>query len=191
MVEESRTPEPGPTPPPLAEAPRAEERDGQPPGGLLHPTVRYEHSDANFRWIFGILVGALVFAVVIQFAIQRLFFTFRDHEAAIKRSQYPMATAGSESLPPKPRLEQIDRMAGIEKSNIYLRQEQMATILRDYGAAEAGYVRIPIDRAIELLAEMLSTRAKRPMAEQARRQNGLVGGGESNSGRLFRGAFHD
>lgn len=183
MVEENRQ---SPQGPPPAEATRADARDG-----LLNPAVRYERSDASFRWILGILIGALVVAFVIFFAVLRLFDHFRAREAIVKRSQFPATPSASESLPPEPRLEQINRMAGVEKGNVALRHEQKEAILHSYGPAEEGYVHIPIDRAIDRLAERLASRAKRPTPEQSRRQNGLVGGGEPNSGRMFRGTTHD
>jgi hypothetical protein len=162
-----------------------------PPGGLLHPEVRYERSDANFRWIFGILLSALALAAIIYFSVGRFFYDYRDYEASIKRSQYPLAAAATDTLPPEPRLEEVNRMAGIEKGNVYLREEQQEAILQSYGPVGDGYVHIPIDHAIDLLAGKLPVRPKQPNAEQARRQNGLVDAGEPNSGRMFRGEGHD
>jgi hypothetical protein len=170
---------------------RDEQIDGGPAGGLQHPAVRYEHSDASFRWILGIIMGAVLFAAIILFAILRVFYDYRDYEASIKRSNYPLAPAQAESLPPQPRLEQVNRMAGIERGNVYLREAEKEAVLHSYGSAGDGYVHIPIDGAMDYLADKLRARKGRSTAEQARRQNGLVGDGASNSGRKFRGSGHE
>ncbi len=167
------------------------EPDGHSPGGLQHPTVRYEHSDAGFRWIFGLLVVAAVFLVITGYAIRAFFYVYRDREAAVKSSHFPLAASESRSLPPEPRLEQINRMAEIEKGNVRLRYEQKEAVLNSYGPAGEKYVHIPIDRAMDVLANRLPARTAQPPAAQLRRQNGLVGAGESNSGRMFRGPSDD
>jgi len=167
------------------------EGDGQPPGGLLHAEVRHEHSDASFRWILGIIIGAMVFAAIVHAVVLRFFYSYQDYQDVIKRSNYPLASTHAESLPPEPRLEQVNRMAGIEKGNVYLREEGKEARLHSYGSTEEDYVHIPIDRAMDFLAGKLPARTNQPTTDQARRQNGLVDAGESNSGRMFRGMKHD
>ena len=166
------------------------DRDPEPEGPLQHATVRFEHSDVSFRWILGILSGAFVIGVVILYGVLRFFYSYQDYQTEIKSSEYPVMSDRHTSLPAEPRLEQIERMAGREKANVYIKQEQKETILNGYGEAEEGYVHIPIGRAMDFLADKLSSRMP-PSQEQARRQNGLVGSGASNSGRMFRGAPHD
>jgi hypothetical protein len=185
MVDQDRNPEPGPTPPPDPPPPG---RDGPPPGGLQHPSVLYDHSDANFRWILWLILGSMVLAAVIFYVILVFYHRYADYEAQIKRSNYPMAPPSSgAALPPEPRLEQLSRMEGIKKGNVYLREEEKEEILNSYGSAGDNYVHIPIDRAMDALAGKLPARTP-PTRDQARRQNGLVDAGESNSGRMFRGA---
>ena len=54
-----------------------------------------------------------------------------------------------------------------------------------YGRAEEdGFVDIPIERAMKLLANKLPARATED--DRASRAGGLVDGGEPNSGRLFK-----
>jgi hypothetical protein len=158
-----------------------------PPEGLLHPEIRTEPTDARFNWIFGIIIASAVMSVIILASVWGLFYHYRAYEAAIKRSQFPLAPSGNRPLPPQPRLEQINRMGGIEKGNVYRREERKEAILDSYGSADDGYVHIPIDRAMEYIAGKLPARAAQPSAERARRQNGLVNAGASNSGRMFRG----
>jgi hypothetical protein len=165
-----------------------EQGDGQPPGGLQHPEVRYERSDVQFRWIIGIIIGATVFGVVVLFAVQRFYHGYAEYEARIKVSQYPLATDNGR-LPREPRLEQINRLAHVEKGNVYLREEAREEVLHSYGAipGEEGYVRVPVERAMDFLAHdnRLPARPAQPV-DARRRQNGLVNGGASNSGRLLR-----
>src|SRR5579864_8398203 len=176
MVEENRPSDQPPTPPP-GEPVHGTGPTAPPPGGLQHPEVRYERTDASFRWIFGIIVGSGVLMAVIYYVVLLFFQDYQDYQAAIKSSNFPLGPSGSEPLPPQPRLEQINRMAEIERGNVYLRQEQKETILSSYGPVEEGYVHIPIDRAMDLLANKLPVRTTRPSAAQARRQNGLVNAG--------------
>jgi len=152
-----------------------------------HPSVRYETRDASFRWIIGLIVGAMIFAAVAHYAVLRFFRSYDAYQATIKASHYPMAGAPSTRLPPEPRLEQLDRLAGVESGNVALRQEAKESVLHSYGSVSDGFVHIPIDRAMDLLADKLPARAEGPGEDQAKRQNGLVNDGESNSGRLLRG----
>ncbi|HZT81604.1 MAG TPA: hypothetical protein VFA26_15365 [Gemmataceae bacterium] len=181
----------GPDGGPPAQQPAAqpEEGDGHhPPGEPFHPSVRYERADVKFRWVVGILVVSLVLAVIIHYVVWRFFVGYRDYQAEVKASTYPLAAAQSDTLPAEPRLEQINRLAGVERPNVYVREEAKEKILHSYGKAEgAGYVHIPIDRAMDLLARQELGPKAQPSEGQAKRENGLIYGGEPNSGRKFRG----
>ncbi len=165
---------------------RPEEGNHHPTGGLEHASVSYEHSDANFRWIIGLILGAMVFAAVVHYVILRFYYDYAGYEANIKRSQYPLATDNGR-LPREPRLEQVNRLANIEKGNVYLREEVKEEVLHSYGSlpGEEGYVRVPIERAMDFLAEGNRLPARR-QAERGKKQNGLVDGGQPNSGHLLR-----
>jgi hypothetical protein len=157
-------------------------------GQLVHPSVRHEPSDASYRWVLGILIAAAVLGVIIHVVVLRFFFNYRAYEDAVKRSDYPLAPAPSTGLPPEPRLEQLNRLADVDPSNVYLRQEAREEILNSYGPTrEEGYIHIPIDRAMTLLEDRLPVRKEQPADDQASRANGLVNAGESNSGRMLRG----
>jgi hypothetical protein len=164
------------------------ENVGEGAGDLGHPTVRYERADVNSGAVFAIVIGSVVFGGIILFVIWVFFLQHRDYEREIKRSHFPLAPTPSTALPPQPRLEQIDRIASRqEDGDPYKRQLEQEQILKSYGNTdEAGYIRVPIDRAIRVLDGKLPARAE-PPAAQNRREDGLVTGGESNSGRLFRG----
>jgi hypothetical protein len=170
---------PRPVPPPEAPPPHVG-------NGPLHPEIRYERTDTSFRWILGLLIAGGVLAVVIHVGLWWFFIGYRDHQSAVKDANDPLAAPQGRGLPPEPRLEQVDRVEGIERPDLAARQKPREDALDRYGPGEDGFVQIPIDRAMHLLAGKLPVRAKLPLADEARRAGGLVGSGESNSGRLFR-----
>ncbi len=159
------------------------ERNGEP----VHPDVRYEHTDVSFPGVMTVL-GVLMFCgLLIFFFVWLVFYRIQLQQKVVKKSPFPLAPEPSETLPREPRLEQIDRMAGVERPNVYVRESDRLKVLENYGPAEEdAYVHIPIDQAMKMLAGKLPSR-KEPSAEQRRRSGGLVDAGESNSGRMFRG----
>jgi hypothetical protein len=149
-----------------------------------HPEVRTEKTDANFRWIVGLLIVSLVLAGVVHYVILVYFLDYRRYQDDIKQSPFPLAAQPSEALPREPRLEQVDRMAGITRPDVYRREAAKEEILRSVGDTnEPGYVHIPIDDAMDQLAKKLPARAA-PPADAAARDRGLLDAGESNSGRV-------
>lgn len=164
----------------------------RPPGGETpplpeHPDVRSEPTDANFRAILFILIGSVVVGAIIYGLVTVFFNDWQGHEAAVKQSPFPLAPGPSTALPAGPRLEQIDRMAGIERPNVNERFTTKEEVLNSYGPTdEEGFVHIPIERAMKMLENKLPARAE-PPADQSRRSDGLVDSGEPNSGREFRG----
>jgi hypothetical protein len=192
MVEPNSLPEPTPPPPDLAPPPEQpgapEVRDSHvPPGELLHSDVRYDRSDASFWWVFGVVLAGAIALGVFTYVIHRFFHDYAAYQAEIKKSPYTLAPEPATSLPPEPRLEQLNRLDEVRRSDVYIREESREKILASYGPAGSGYVHIPIDRAMDRLAGKLPVREQHPSEEQARRQNGLVDAGASNSGRMFRG----
>ena len=115
-----------------------------------NPDVKHERSDVSVFGIFVFGVGLLVAAVILHLVIWWLF----DHFAArATRSDRPLpamaARATGEPLPPEPRLQ-------VSPSQD-LREMHAAedVILNNYGweDQQAGVVRLPIDRALQVLAE--------------------------------------
>jgi heme/copper-type cytochrome/quinol oxidase subunit 1 len=168
----------------------AEEEIRHPDGRIEHPQVRNEPTDVSFRWIAVILVGAMVLAVIILVAVLAFFYRYEDYQSAIRKSPFPLAPSGQERLekmPPEPRLEQIDRLRGIEKPNVYLRETTKEAVLASYGPTdEDGFIHVPIERAMKYLASKLPARKGESKGAAEKHANGLVDSGASNSGRLFR-----
>ncbi|MCC6417860.1 MAG: hypothetical protein IT429_06375 [Gemmataceae bacterium] len=157
-----------------------------PDGRIEHPTVRYERTDASFPWIFSIIIAAAIFGVLIYIAIWGFLRSERAELAEQRRSRYPIAPKPSTALPPEPRLEQLDRLKGIEIPNVYVRQQVKENRLARYGPTEEeGFVHIPIKQAMHLLATIRKLPVRNEKAAALPRDNWLVDGGESNSGRLF------
>lgn len=157
----------------------------RPVAGDANPSVRHERSDASFGWVLGIIVVAAILGVIIHYGVM----AFLNHSAATmareRRSPFPLAPAPPNTLPPEPRLEQFDRLSTDVIAKSLTRETTSLVILESLGPTrETGFVHIPIDRAMRLLAGKLPARK----AEQnlRRRDSGLVNGGASNSGRLFK-----
>ncbi len=155
-------------------------------GQMEHPAVRYERTDASFWGIVIVILAALGFAAIVHYAILMYYRGYERQLSYTKKSPFPLAPSPSTALPREPRLEQIDRLAGIERPDVYQREWNKLEILNSYGnSSEEGYLHIPIDRAMDLLAKKLPHR-EAPTKEQQRRSSGLMDAGESNSGQMLR-----
>jgi hypothetical protein len=167
----------------------AEQEIRHPDGRIEHPSVRHEKSDASLRWVLGLLLGAMVLAVIIFGSISWFFHDYNAYQSNLRRSAFPLAPDAQkrlETLPPEPRLEQVDRLRGSEASNGFKREQAQQEILGSYGPlpGEEGFIHVPIDVAMKYLAGKLPARAEKTDAEA--HDNGLVDGGQPNSGRMFR-----
>jgi hypothetical protein len=159
-------------------------------GELAHSSIRFETRDVAFRFVLivfvaTVLVGATIFGLVYVF--------FRADTARLatrRESEFPLAEHPSNELPAEPRLEQVDRLAGIARENVYVRESAQEGQLDLYGETkEKGFVHIPIRRAMEALMEApegpLPVRKDVPTTNK---DNGLLDSGSPNSGRKFREA---
>jgi len=122
---------------------------------------------------------------VLHFFINTFFFQRQNrYETVARESPFPLAPEPSKTLPPEPRLEQLDRLKGVESSNAYERQLSKEEVLASYGPTEEkGFVHIPIEQAMHYLAGKLPAR---PEQADDQRASGLLDAGGPNSGRMFR-----
>jgi hypothetical protein len=154
---------------------------------LEHADIRYERTDTTLWPVVMVAVAAAVIGAGL-FAGIYMFFHQETNRLAIRRtSEFPLAQHPSSELPVNPRLEEIDRLAGIETPNVYLLDLRKEQVLNSLGpTAEKGFVHVPISRAMQVLAEPghLPFRADQPPAST--KDHGLVDAGASNSGRMFR-----
>ncbi len=135
--------------------------------------------------LLSVIVVAVCVVASLGYGVWRFFWWEVGVQQAAKQSPYPLAPAPSTALPPEPRLEQLDLMTPEESAAV---NEQLAAkekALHRYGAtAEKGFVQIPIEQAMKAVAGTLPA-AK--VSSPGRDANGLLDGGQSNSGRMFRG----
>lgn len=124
-----------------------------------NPGVEFEPSDMHPRAVYGFLVGIAVGCVLVAFVLSGLYRMMDSYERSHQPVQSPLAptpAANMREVPtdeaskfPQPRLEQNER---VEINDFLLKEEDT---LDSYGWVDqqAGVVRIPIDRAMELVAQ--------------------------------------
>jgi hypothetical protein len=114
-----------------------------------NPTVAHERTDADTRAItqFGI---ALVLVVMLsQLALWWLFNSFTRLESKLNPPVTALVRAQAPTEPPEPRLQ------ANPQADMRTMREKEETVLNHYGWVDPnrGVVRIPIDRALDLVAE--------------------------------------
>jgi hypothetical protein len=161
---------------------QGESRDA--PAQADHPTVRYEHRDVRFPAVALVIVFAIICGAADFYAVWTI---FQDRERDLHEqnvSRYLLDAESDRVLPVAPRLEQLDRLEG-SRGDASNRQElSQEQLLATYDSTpEEGYIRIPIERAMDLVSGKLRSRSQgRPTGKDS----GLVDAGESNSGRMLR-----
>jgi hypothetical protein len=131
---------------------------------MKHEEVRFERRDLSSKTILGSLFGLAVFVAVVYFVVLGTYRLGDWYEASHQTPQNPMAqpadadirntnpqttTARIHKTFSEPRLETNER---IENNDFRWQEEQK---LHSYGWVDqqGGAVRIPIDRAMELIAQ--------------------------------------
>jgi hypothetical protein len=165
-------------------------------GETENPLVDYERTDASFRGIMAFVVGGIVILVLVHIGVWFFLQGYGAHENQVKKSPFPLGPgpAVTNPLPREPRLEQLKHLEGSRDVGAYEMEAEKLGVLNRYGpTADKGFIHIPIDRALDLLANDRQLRERllpwrpEPPAAQRRRSDGLVDAGEPNSGRMFRG----
>jgi hypothetical protein len=138
-----------------------------------NPETEFEQSDLGAKGIFSFFIGLAVFGVIMHFVLSGMYDVLDHYEARHQPPPNPLATPierRSRQVPPdtlmkfpEPRLEVNERT---ELQGVILSQEQR---LNSYGWVDekAGVVHIPIERAMELIAQRgLPTRSQTGVAAQ-------------------------
>ena len=114
------------------------------------PPLNHELSDADPNPILKFLAFLTVATIVIAWLVVFFYNYLERREAAEKTGRYPMSLAGKERpLPPAPRL-QTSPFQDLKD----LRQHDKPVVgTYEWIDRNAGTVRIPVDRAMDLLAE--------------------------------------
>jgi hypothetical protein len=127
-----------------------------------NPEVSHERSDVNVRVIAGFAAGLVIVAVVVHIA---LYWLLKHYEKRAAGTTPPMIapTAGRET-PPPPRL-QVSPQADL--AELRAAEEEQ---LKNYGWVdkERKIARIPIDRAMELIAQRGLPAREEPGGESRR-----------------------
>ena len=156
--------------------------NGLPAGGAK----RHEAQDVDARGIC-IAAGVLAVTVAVVFVAVRWTFDFLGARHRSKPSEFPLAAEEHGRLPPEPRLEEIDRL---EARSAEKQSGQEVTSeshrLDSYGWVDrkSGIVRIPIDRAMKIIAEnhLLPARPVEATGPKAEREQPRPSA--ANSGRV-------
>jgi hypothetical protein len=106
-------------------------------------------SELDLRSIIGFSVGVIVVTIIAALVMWWMSVTFKHQEEAKDRAPSPIAEARVDSIPPGPRLQpapprDLDELVARDKE-----------ALTTYGWIDPahGVARIPVDRAISILAE--------------------------------------
>ena len=129
--------------------------------GENNPAVKFERRDVNTRTIL-IFVGVLFLVLVVTFASMRGLFGYFSETQKLGPGVSPFDN--SRVLPPSPRL-QVDPTVDLNQV-----RESQNEMLNSYGWADqaTGKVRVPIDRAMDMLIERkLPVRQNAPAAQSA------------------------
>jgi hypothetical protein len=111
--------------------------------------VGHETTDAEARPILNFLLFLTVFSVIVAVLMVVFYNYLERREAAEKTARYPMAAGRDRPLPPPPRLQNypFDDIKDLRRSEERLLQRYQ------WVDQSSGVVRIPIDRAMDLVAE--------------------------------------
>jgi hypothetical protein len=123
-----------------------------------NPETEFEHQDLSPSGVYAFLIGLAVAGIVIYFVLWGLYRYMDAYDRSHQPPQNPLVQSAADTrhVPsqavqkfPQPRLEKNERT---EIDDFLLKEEQT---LDSYGWVDqkAGVVRIPIDRAMQLIAQ--------------------------------------
>ncbi len=110
--------------------------------------VGHEERDTNIRALVWFALSLIAAIIVVLLLVKWLFYAFPKPQAEISATSLSLP-GRAEELPPEPRL-QVNAPEDLKKLH-----EQEDSFLSSYGWVDKqnGAVRIPIDRAIDLLTQ--------------------------------------
>ncbi len=115
----------------------------------INPGVAHERRDINVFQVTAFGIGLLLSCIVVVFAMWAMFDFFYARESAKNQSNPSTLVNEQAKLPPEPRLQAEPR---VELKDLRADEE---AILTSYGWIDPnkGIVRIPIDQAIDIVAQ--------------------------------------
>jgi|RhiMethySRZTD1v2_1073278.scaffolds.fasta_scaffold10520_8 hypothetical protein len=119
-----------------------------------HPELRQQY-EMKLRWIVLAAACTLALAVLIHAAVYLVFRVEESGEAERDADRRLSGVRGEPSLPPSPRLQGVPGLSpSLPREDLEALRAREAERLGSYGPADAGgFVRIPIERAMDLLLE--------------------------------------
>jgi hypothetical protein len=153
-----------------------------------HTEVQYDEQEVPIKGVLIVVAGiAVVFVLVGLLAWYKLDSNIGPNRSGTGVSNYNTYNTPSDRLPLQPRLEPLGTVTGQVSQSIAQHQLAFEQTLANYGStSDNAFVHIPIAEAIKLVIPHLPVRRETPA--DLSKTHGLVGGGESNSGRLFQEA---
>jgi hypothetical protein len=119
-------------------------------GNPIHQTERsYDDDDVNLRTIVGFSLGVIGVTILAAALMWWMASTFKKEEEAMDRAPPPLAEARTEPIPPGPRLQPTPPRDMAELR----RRDNEALTTYGWVDREHGVAHIPVDRAIDILAE--------------------------------------
>ena len=114
-----------------------------------NPTVAHEETDADTRAITQFGIALVLIVVLSQLGLWWLFNTFTRRESKLSPPVTALVRAQAPTEPPEPKLQ------ANPQADMRMMREKEETVLNHYGWVDPnrGVVRIPIDRALDLVAE--------------------------------------
>lgn len=118
-----------------------------------NPDIDFEHSDVNYKLMIGSVVLLIIVTVCSMLLSIKIYSTMETRQVEARPTPLPLYQL--RPTPPSPRLQPnpLDNSFTAEQdlADMHMRE---AAILETYGWVdkEEGIVRIPIERAIDLLA---------------------------------------
>jgi hypothetical protein len=152
-----------------------------PHGQIERLESHHESRDANLTAVVGFGAGLGILIAVVLVVLVWMFHVLAAREAAAKRPVSPVAESERGRMPPEPLLEGLDTAANKEQhpaTKKEVRQEYA------WENQKAGIVKIPIESAMNILADKLPARP--PDATNKQEARSQEEPSASNSGRTRR-----
>jgi hypothetical protein len=126
---------------------RPHQRVGLP--DLSIPENRFEHRDVNFKALSRFAIGLIITAIFCAGVVLGIFQYLLHREGGVPASRIESPAQDARQLPPEPRLEETP-MTDLQEM-----RSAEEKILHNYGWLDQqnGIVRLPIDRAMDLIAQ--------------------------------------
>lgn len=127
----------------------SDEKRGPDMTAMRQPSVQYEHSDASVRGVIWFLVVLAASGVLISLVLAGMYKYLAGPNVSLFEHRAALSVYSTQPQPPQPQL-QHDPVAD---KNLFLGLQQQR--LNSYGWVDekAGTAHLPIDRAMDLLAQ--------------------------------------